>query len=198
MVGSVQRDIDLQLASTSPRRAELLEQIGVRFQTVSVDVDETRNDSESVHDYVVRLAESKAKQGYSNSPGLPTLGSDTVVCCQREVFGKPKNKNDAIRMLQMMSGSRHDVFTAVAVFDEKTLKSRMVGSEVSFRDLSIEECERYWLTGEPKDKAGAYGIQGKAAVFINHLSGSYSAVMGLPLSETSDLLSEFGVGVWQK
>lgn len=186
----------VQLASKSPRRAELLEQIAVPFRVVSVDVDETRRGSEPVQDFVVRLAETKARAGFEISPRLPTLGSDTIVYCEGEIFGKPTNKDDALRMLAKMSANSHEVFTAVAVYDGERLLSELVVSQVKFRAISDSEAEAYWQTGEPSDKAGGYGIQGKAAVFIEELKGSYSAVMGLPLCETASLLRKFDVPVW--
>ncbi len=190
--------IKLQLASKSPRRAELLSQIGVLFQTVSVDVDETLYELETVQAYVLRLAERKAEAGFAESPSLPTLGSDTAVYCQGEVLGKPKNKDDALRMLAVLSNGWHEVYTAVAICDGRGTASRLVCSQVQFREVSQGECEAYWHTGEPQDKAGAYAIQGKAAVFVEVLKGSYSAVMGLPLYETAALLSEYGVSVWEE
>ena len=189
-------DGKLQLASTSPRRAELLSQIGVCFDKVAINVDESRQASETVHQFVARLAEDKAKAGYRLSPLGPTLGADTIVVCREEVLGKPKDRDDGLRMLGMLSGAWHQVWTSAAIFDGKRLKSCVVETQVRFRELSQTEKEAYWHTGEPLDKAGAYGIQGKAAVFVEELKGSYSAVVGLPLCETASLLAEFGLAVW--
>lgn len=186
----------LVLASKSPRRAELLEQIGVAFIAISVDIDESVRPSEPVQHYVLRLAEEKAKAGFQLSSGRPSLGSDTAVYCQGSIFGKPQDKADAMRMLKRMSGDWHDVYTAVAIYDGQKLKSLCVRSSVRFRELHDSECEAYWQTGEPADKAGAYGIQGKGAVFVQELKGSYSGVMGLPLCETASLVAEFGLPVW--
>jgi len=187
----------LQLASKSPRRAELLQQIGVEFAVVPGSIDESRLPSESVHDYVCRLAKEKAMQGFLAAPGLPTLGADTIVQWERQVFGKPSDKDDAMRMLSCLSGAWHTVISAVAIHDGNITRHSAVQTQVKFRDLTPEECERYWHTGEPKDKAGAYGIQGLAGVFVERIEGDYSAVVGLPLSETARLLAEFDIECWK-
>lgn len=186
----------LQLASKSPRRREILDQIGVKYDVVSAPIDETINTDESALAYVTRLAEEKAVSGYSKSPNGPTLGSDTIVELGGKVFGKPKCETDARAMLEQLSSSTHKVLTAVAIYDGQDLASLVSQSGVRFRAISGEEISRYWATQEPRDKAGGYAIQGKGAVFVEELRGSYSGVMGLPILETSRLLARFGIYYW--
>lgn len=186
----------LQLASKSPRRREILDQIGVKYDVVSAPIDETINTDESALAYVTRLAEKKAARGYSKSPNGPTLGSDTIVELDGNVFGKPKDEADARAMLEQLSSSTHKVLTAVAICDGQDLASLVSQSSVRFRAISGEEISRYWATQEPRDKAGGYAIQGKGAVFVEELRGSYSGVMGLPILETSRLLARFGIPYW--
>lgn len=189
---------DLVLASGSPRRKELLEQIGVSFEVLKVSVDETPLPDESPLDYVLRLALEKAAAGSELvSHNKPVLGSDTTVVCNGEILGKPVDKDDAIAMLQMLSGNHHQVITAVAVIKGKIKRHQVVTTDVAFRPLSNEEIEAYWNTGEPSDKAGAYGIQGLGAVFVENIVGSYSSVVGLPLAQTAKLLNTFDVPVWK-
>ena len=183
------------LASLSPRRQELLQQIGVHYEVLPVDVDETPAAGESAEDYAQRLALAKAGAGWSTlveKKRLPVLGADTVVVANGTIMGKPRDRQQAIAMLQALSGSTHEVLTAVALVAECSLV-RLNISRVTFRTLSLSECEAYWETGEPADKAGAYAIQGLGAVFIGRLEGSYSGVMGLPLFETAELLQESGI-----
>lgn len=180
----------LYLASASPRRRELLTQIGLAHQVLSVTVDETRFPGESPELYVLRLALAKARAGRSQLGAVTAgivLGADTAVAVDGEVLGKPRDRRDGIAMLQRLSGVTHHVYTAVALAGEEEA-TRLSVSAVTFRPLTLEECERYWQTGEPADKAGAYAIQGRGAVFISRLEGSYSGVMGLPLFETAELL----------
>lgn len=183
----------LILASASPRRAELLHQIGVEFDTKSVDIDETPLNGELAYDYVKRLALAKARTGQEFYPqsGVLVLGSDTAVVLDGEILGKPDNKEHALTMLKKLSGKCHKVLTSVAIIGqhERCIVSE---SEVTFTNISEQELEWYWATGEPKDKAGAYAIQGNAAVFISRLEGSFSGVMGLPLYETRQLLQQHG------
>ena len=183
------------LASLSPRRQELLQQIGVHYEVLPVDVDETPAAGEGAEDYAQRLALAKAGAGWSSlveKKRLPVLGADTVVVANGTIMGKPRDRQQAIAMLQALSGSTHEVLTAVALVAECSLV-RLNISRVTFRTLSLSECEAYWETGEPADKAGAYAIQGLGAVFIARLEGSYSGVMGLPLFETAELLQESGI-----
>ena len=189
----------LFLASGSPRRRELLDQIGVRFECFSVDIDESLRPGESAADYVVRLALTKAQQGAAQLPqGALVLGADTVVVCDGEVFGKPQDAADGRRMLMALSGRTHQVMTAVAVGRTGDWRQCRVSTDVTFRALDEAECARYWESGEPLDKAGGYAIQGFGAVFVDKISGSYSAVVGLPLMETAALLRESGIEYWQK
>ena len=183
----------IYLASASPRRRELLEQIGVRYELIVAPVDETRRGDEPPGSYVSRMALAKARAGFERrKDALPVLGADTVVAVDDAVLGKPRDRNDALAMLRRLSGRTHHVYTAVALVDVGREASRLNVSAVSFRTLSDDECARYWASGEPADKAGAYAIQGRGAVFVSRLEGSYSGVMGLPLYETAELLREFG------
>lgn len=205
---------DLYLASASPRRRELLAQIGLTVQTVPQAVAEHRLGAESPENYVQRLALEKARAGLANLDNLhnlhnnslrPILGADTAVVLDDEIFGKPADEAEALAMLGRLSGRTHRVLSAVAVVSSGNLGQdkasqvteavRMNESRVRFREISEAECRAYWQTGEPADKAGAYGIQGMAALFIAHLEGSYSGVMGLPLFETGELLRQFGIEV---
>jgi septum formation protein len=194
----------LYLASSSPRRRELLAQIGVVVEVVSQDVSENRLDGESPESYVKRLALEKARSGLAglgDRSFLPVLGADTAVVVENEVLGKPVDKADALAMLQRLSGRSHRVLSAVAVVRRDDLGQdredvRLSESVVEFRAITEKECEAYWHTGEPMDKAGAYAIQGLAAVFIDRIEGSYSGVMGLPLFETGELLQLFGIEIF--
>lgn len=188
----------LYLASGSPRRRELLTQIGVPFTPVSAPIDETPLPGESAEAYVERLAVAKAEAGLASlgSPAL-TLGADTAVVLDGRILGKPENREHALAMLAELSGRAHQVLTAVAVSDGQRCQSLCVASNVRFRATSPAEAERYWASGEPADKAGGYAIQGLGAVFVTGLEGSYSAVVGLPLSETAELLGQFGIACWQ-
>lgn len=194
------------LASTSPRRCELLAQLGVSFEVIPQDVPEIRADTESPEQYVERLALEKAMAGLKglgeDHPG-PVLGADTAVVVDDDVLGKPVDKSHAIAMLQQLSGRRHRVLSAVAVVGCDNLVQdralvRVNESFVDFRPVSVDECEAYWATGEPADKAGAYAIQGRAAIFVERLEGSFSGVMGLPLFETGELLVQFGIEILGK
>lgn len=193
---------DLYLASRSPRRRELLAQIGVQYQVLDVDVEEVRGSRESAIDYVSRLACAKSQAGYDvlMRRGLvkaPVLGADTVVVVGSEVLEKPREKVEGQAMLSALSGRAHEVITAVAVTLDGRQALRLSSTEVCFRALGDDEIGRYWDTGEPHDKAGGYGIQGLAAVFVEKICGSYSGVVGLPLAETQKLLEEFDVPYWQ-
>ena len=188
----------LYLASGSPRRRELLTQIGVPFSVVSAPIDETPLPDESAPAYVERLARAKAAAGLACLEGpAVVLGADTAVVLDGRILGKPENRKDALAMLADLSGREHQVLTAVALSDGQRVHSLCVTSKVRFRAISAEEAQRYWASGEPADKAGGYAIQGLGAVFVTGLSGSYSAVVGLPLSETAELLGQFGIACWQ-
>ncbi|MFL0804185.1 MAG: Maf family nucleotide pyrophosphatase [Agarilytica sp.] len=196
--------MELQLASKSPRRRELLDQIGVRYKVVSVDVPEQREPSESPLAYVTRLALSKSEAGAQAFPGLPTLGSDTIVVCDGKVLEKPADFDDFRRMMRLLSASSHSVITAVAVCvtdEQGCLLSEQTcadysATDVCFRSLSDIEIEQYWQTGEPQDKAGGYAIQGLGATFVREIHGSYSGVVGLPIETLVPLLDDHGVKVW--
>jgi septum formation protein len=184
------------LASASPRRRALLEQIGVSYRLLPVAVDEERHPGEGPELYVLRLALRKARAGRARLPDGdpgPVLGADTSVVVDGEILGKPRDRAEGIAMLRRLSGATHHVYTGVALVDEEREATRLSVSAVSFRPLSVDECEKYWRSGEPVDKAGGYAIQGRAAMFISRLEGSYSGVMGLPLFETAELLREFGI-----
>lgn len=187
----MQDDFDIYLASSSPRRQELLQQIGVQYRIVKNDVAEVPQSNESPADYAVRIAREKAQAGWDNLPASaqkPVLGADTVVTIDGIILGKPRDKAHALEMLGLLSGRTHEVITAVAIVDEKGSRCDVSHSKVTFRTISEAERLNYWQTGEPNDKAGAYAIQGMAAVFVQHLNGSYSGVMGLPLYETANML----------
>ncbi|AYC34252.1 septum formation inhibitor Maf [Pseudomonas cavernae] len=191
----------LYLASGSPRRRELLAQIGVPFVTLGVDVDESLLADESPTAYVERLARAKAAAGLARLPAsgaAVVLGADTAVVLDGRILGKPGDRAEALATLQSLSGREHQVLTAVALASPQRCVARVVSSRVEFRPLGTGELEAYWATGEPQDKAGSYGIQGLAAVFVSALHGSYSAVVGLPLCETAELLAGFGIPCWQK
>jgi nucleoside triphosphate pyrophosphatase len=189
------------LASASPRRRQLLSQIGVPFQVLSVDVDESIGAGESPERYVLRVAEAKAVAGLAHRvagrrPQGPVLGADTAVVAAGAILGKPADSADAERMLGLLSGSTHEVLTAVALAIDDGVLSRLSRSEVTFREITREEARDYWNTGESRDKAGGYAIQGYGAVFVSALRGSYSGVMGLPLFETAQMLRSAGVPCW--
>ena len=189
----------LYLASVSPRRRELLDQIGVRYEPRPVQVDESRQPREVPRDYVTRLARAKAETAWTllgSDAARAVLAADTAVVLGDLILGKPRDRADALAMLEKLSGRTHEVLTAVALRTARGLESRLSASRVKLRALEPQEIESYWETGEPRDKAGAYAIQGRAAVFIESLEGSYSGVMGLPLFETAALLARAGIGTW--
>ncbi len=188
---------ELILASASPRRQELLTQIGVRYRVCPVDIDERPRTGETPRAYVLRLARDKARRGFSASATAGwALGSDTTVVCEEQILGKPQDAAHACAMLELLSGRTHQVLTAVALAQGERLIDCVVQTDVTFRPISREEIAAYWASGEPADKAGGYGIQGFGAVFVAHLAGSYSAVVGLPLQETAQLLRQAGVTIW--
>jgi septum formation protein len=186
----------IRLASVSPRRRELLTQIGVPHVVTGAHIDESVHPGERPHDYVQRMARSKAQTVWEQDRSLPVLAADTTVVLDGRIFGKPADRADAARMLGLLSARTHEVLTAVALASTAGLEMRVSVSAVRFRALAADEIGAYWETGEPRDKAGAYAVQGLGAVFIESLSGSYSGVMGLPLFETSELLRAAGVPCW--
>ncbi|WP_407292210.1 Maf family protein [Stutzerimonas zhaodongensis] len=190
----------LYLASASPRRRELLTQIGVPFSLLAVTIDETPGVAEAPGAYVQRLAREKALAGLSvvDDASACVMGADTTVVLDQHILGKPTGKNDAVATLQALSGREHQVMTAVALASTSGCQVRLVVSRVRFRSISVDEAEAYWDSGEPQDKAGSYAIQGWGAVFVSALEGSYSAVVGLPLCETAQLLDAYGLRYWCK
>jgi len=187
------------LASASPRRAELLAQIGLSFDVQVADIDETPRPGELALAYVERMALEKAR-AVQQMPGRTeqlVLGADTSVVIGGDILGKPVDCDEGLAMLARLSGQIHEVYTSVALVKGNRARVRVSINKVAFRQISVSEALAYWDTGEPQDKAGSYAVQGKAAVFISHLEGSFSGVMGLPLYETAELLNEFGLGVKQ-
>jgi septum formation protein len=204
----------IYLTSKSPRRRELLKQIGVNFEVLllrlqsrmgrdadeTLCVDETPHVGEGPEDYVQRICQEKVEMGWKslklrNLPVAPVLAADTCVMLDKQVVGKPQNREHAADILQSLSGRQHQVLTAVAVTFDGQMEMRMSTSRVTFAVLSNERIRRYLITNESLDKAGAYAVQGYAAAFIVHLEGSYSGVMGLPLFETAEILHNFGYPV---
>lgn len=188
---------DLYLASSSPRRRELLLQLGIRYTSLPIEIDEAQWSGEGADDYVRRLALDKARAGWASlgdAAARPVLGADTAVIADGEIMGKPRDRIHGLDMLRCLSGRSHQVLSAVALVDRREAV-RISSSSVTFSSLSAVDREAYWASGEPFDKAGGYAIQGLAAMFITRLEGSYSGVMGLPLYETAELLQEFGINV---
>lgn len=182
----------LYLASGSPRRQELLTQLGVRFERIVPGIEEQRLPQEPASQYVARLAREKALAGVAMAErDLPVLGADTIVVLNGQVLEKPKNEAEAGAMLRLLSGQTHQVMTAVALADRAQTLDCLVMTDVTFRVLSDEDIAGYVASGEPMDKAGAYGIQGLGGCFVRKINGSYHAVVGLPLVETRELLSNF-------
>ena len=185
----------LYLASTSPRRREILRSIGVAFEALPVQVDESPLPGESPSELVLRLAKAKAKA--ADVAGI-VLGSDTVVVLDNRMLCKPTDCDDAIAMLLSLAGRSHQVLTGVAVRSPGGNYSALSATEVRFREIDRDEALAYWHSGEPADKAGAYGIQGRGGMFVESISGSYSGVMGLPVFETVQLLQRAGIEVLTK
>lgn len=196
-------DRSIYLASRSPRRRELLGHIGVKFHLLlfrnrpdtTPDVDEVPNDGENPRDYVMRMALSKAAAGWKrmqerNLPRAPVLAADTTVALEGRIYNKPADRAEAAAMLAALSGKRHEVLTAVALQFEDQVETALSVSEVQFRELTPEDINDYVATGEPDDKAGAYAIQGRAALFVREIRGSQSGIVGLPLYETAQLLQK--------
>jgi septum formation protein len=210
-------DASLYLASASPRRRELLSQLGLTFELVIPEVDETPLAGEMPADYVKRLAVAKALRGWEMTPrdNRLVLGADTCIAIDDHILGKPADEPEAMAMLARLSGRTHEVYSAVAligtieynrlskhtpglaVLEAEALDAvvRVSASHVTFRCLTLQQCQAYWATGEPHDKAGAYAIQGRGAAFVQNLEGSYSGVVGLPLFETAELLQQHGIEI---
>ena len=190
----------LILASSSPRRSELLQTMGLAFEVRPADVDETAQPGEAAADYVVRLARAKAEavRQAETGPDRLVLGSDTAVVLDGRILGKPRDAEDAVAMLLALSGRTHHVLTGIAVAGRDRAVAECVTTEVGFRDITRAEAEAYWATGEPADKAGGYGIQGIGGIFVTGIRGSYSAVVGLPIAETERLLVSCGMDTWHE
>jgi septum formation protein len=196
----------IYLASQSPRRRELLEQIGVDYRVLTIDVDESCQSGEAAQDYVSRLAAAKAlagahqlrPAGTDSHNDAAVLGADTTVVLGGEIMGKPRDETDARRMLQALSGRTHQVISAVSLAAPTRQITRTSVTEVRFRPLGDDLISRYWQTGEPRDKAGAYGIQGLGAVFVDGITGSYSNVVGLPIETLAPMLDELGIPYWEE
>jgi septum formation protein len=191
-MGIKMTELTIYLASNSPRRAELLTQIGVSFIRVNANIEECLQEGESAVQYVSRLSIQKAQAGFLNShQNRPVLGADTIVVIGGDILEKPRNQEHAREMMLMLSGETHQVFTAIALVNENKEKQILVKTSVSFKVLTEQDIKDYWETGEPLDKAGGYGIQGIGGKFVTHINGSYSAVVGLPLYETNELIKNF-------
>ena len=186
----------LRLASASPRRRQLLELIGVPHVVTPAEIDETPATGESPSDYVRRLARDKAEAVRRQHPDLPVLAADTTVHVDGHILEKPRDEADCVRMLGLLSGRAHDVFTGLCLIGGETPAVSCVHTAVVFRKLSQRDMQAYWASGEPQGKAGAYAIQGLGAVFVETITGSYTNVMGLPLFETAQTLRSHGIAIW--
>tara|TARA_B110000438_G_scaffold202519_1_gene194134 strand:+ start:441 stop:1034 length:594 start_codon:yes stop_codon:yes gene_type:complete len=192
----------LVLASTSPRRKELLQQIGVVFTQLSIDINEDVAVGENAEQYVLRLAKEKAAAGFerlsaAEKASTVVLAADTTVVCAGQILAKPESLSHSKEILSQLSGREHVVMSAIGMHSQDRTLQKVVTTKVRFRSISDAEIEAYWHSGEPQDKAGSYGIQGLGAVFVESITGSYSNVVGLPLCETAQLLNQFNIAFWQ-
>ena len=188
--------MDIHLASSSPRRHEILAALGLRFTAAGVDIEETRYDGEPVADMVVRLAVAKAAAARATvDQSVPVIGADTAVAVDDQVLGKPVSGDEAAQMLASLSGRTHEVLTGVALDYAGRVRTATSVTEVRFREISPDEARAYWQSEEPIDKAGAYAVQGIGGIFVEDISGSYSGVVGLPVFEMAALLAEAGLNV---
>lgn len=192
----------LVLASTSPRRKELLQQIGVKFTQLSIDINEDVAEAESAEHYVLRLAKEKSAAGFellstAEKATRIVLAADTTVVCEGNILAKPETLEHSKEILRQLSGREHLVMSAIGIHSQDRALQEVVTTKVKFRKISDAEIEAYWQSGEPQDKAGSYGIQGLGAVFVESITGSYSNVVGLPLCETAQLLNQFNIAFWQ-
>ena len=192
----------LVLASTSPRRKELLQQIGVVFTQLSIDINEDVAVGENAEQYVLRLAKEKAAAGFerlsaAEKASTVVLAADTTVVCAGQILAKPESLSHSKEILSQLSGREHVVMSAIGMHSQDRNLQKVVTTKVRFRSISDAEIEAYWHSGEPQDKAGSYGIQGLGAVFVESITGSYSNVVGLPLCETAQLLNQFNIAFWQ-
>ena len=181
----------IALASSSPRRRDILTALGLEFTVVAVEVDETQLGGETADDMVVRLAVAKAEAASSSRQDI-VIAADTAVVIDDESLGKPADRDDCLAMLARLAGRRHTVFTGVALHCGHESHTAVSATNVYFRDISRDEALAYWQSGEPRDKAGAYAIQGLGGVFVERIEGSYSGVVGLPVFETAELLRRVG------
>jgi septum formation protein len=195
MGGKEQQPV-LRLASASPRRRQLLELIGVPHVVTPADIDETPRAAEAASAYVTRLASEKAAAVRGQYPDLPVLAADTTVHVGGAILEKPHSEADCVRMLSLLSGRKHQVYTGLCVLSGAGPGLDCIETEVEFRRISRDEMSAYWASGEPQGKAGAYAIQGFGAVFVEKITGSYTNVMGLPLFETAQVLRSHGIAVW--
>jgi septum formation protein len=188
----------LHLASSSPRRRQILASLGIRHTWSGVDIDETPRAGEAPDELARRLSFAKAAAARERGQSARfVLAADTVVALGARVFGKPASREEALEMLSLLSGRRHEVLTAIALSADGRERSAMSVTTVRFRDIDATEARAYWETGEPRGKAGAYAIQGKAGIFVASLTGSYSGVVGLPVFETAELLRQAGFDLMQ-
>jgi len=197
IVNATSTNSELILASQSPRRQELLAQLGYQFSIQASDIDETVEKAETAYTYVLRLAKQKALHVLNSLPKVEqaysfVLGSDTSVVFNGQILGKPDNEADFTKTLSLLSDKQHQVLTAIALVSKDSIEGQVITTDVVFKTLTKAEILAYWLTGEPQDKAGGYGIQGLAGQFVKSINGSYSAVVGLPLYETAQLLAKAG------
>jgi septum formation protein len=188
------RSPTLLLASTSPRRREILASLGLTFTVVPVDVDESPREGETPGEMAIRLAVAKAEAAVAGA-GSVALGADTVVVVDEHALGKPKDEADCLAMLNLLSGRGHKVLTGIALHGPQGSRTALSETDVYFREISRDEALAYWQSGEPCDKAGAYAVQGRGGVFVERIEGSYSGVVGLPVFETATLLANVGLGV---
>ena len=189
----------LQLASTSPRRQEILRSLGLTFTVIAVEIDESRLEGETPQQMVLRLAANKAAAAAAVSEDSQlVIGADTLVVLGDRVLGKPRGMDDAVEMLMKLSGRSHTVLTGVALWSSTGITSALSQTEVRFREIGRDEARAYWHSGEPCDKAGSYAIQGRGGTFVAAISGSYSGVVGLPVYELAELLGNAGIGVVKK
>ena len=184
----------LQLASTSPRRQEILRSLGLTFTVIAVEIDESCLEGETPQQMVLRLAANKAAAAVSEDSQL-VIGADTLVILGDRVLGKPRGMDDAVEMLMKLSGRSHTVLTGVALWSSTGITSALSQTEVRFREIGRDEARAYWHSGEPCDKAGSYAIQGRGGTFVAAISGSYSGVVGLPVYELAELLGNAGIEV---
>lgn len=187
----------LQLASTSPRRQEILRSLGLTFTVMAVEIDESRLEGETPQQMVLRLAANKAAAAVSANSQL-VIGADTIVVLGDKVLGKPRGMDDAVEMLMKLSGRSHTVLSGVALWSPTGITSALSQTEVRFREIGRDEARAYWHSGEPCDKAGSYAIQGRGGTFVATISGSYSGVVGLPVYELAELLGNAGIEVVKK